>query len=192
MNLIHRLYCRSGHWRSLLRTTLPWATEGVPLDGRAILELGPGPGLTTDWLRPHADALTTIEYDASDAAALAQRLPGVDVRHGDATALPFDTASFDVVLCFTMLHHIPTSDLQDRLLSEARRVLRPGGVFAGSDSRWGPLFALAHAGDTLHLIDPDTFETRLRGAGFVDVTSDRRRSMFRFRAIAPTPVTAPT
>jgi SAM-dependent methyltransferase len=47
----------------------------------------------------------------------------------------------------TMLYHVPTIELQDRLIREARRVLRPGGIFAGSDSRWGPLFALAHLGE---------------------------------------------
>jgi SAM-dependent methyltransferase len=51
--------------------------------------------------------------------------------------MPFADASFEVVLCFTMLHHVPTIELQDRLIREARRVLWPGGIFAGSDSRWG-------------------------------------------------------
>jgi ubiquinone/menaquinone biosynthesis C-methylase UbiE len=44
-------------------------------------------------------------------------------------------AAFDGVVCFTMLHHVPSALLQYRLLAEVARVLRPGGVFAGTGSR---------------------------------------------------------
>ena len=183
MNVIHRLYCRSPRWRHHLRGLLPWATEDVPLTG-SVLELGSGPGLTTDWLRPRTQSLTAVELDEADAARLAERLPDVDVRRADATALPVPDASFDAVVCFTMLHHVPTPEMQDRLFAEARRVLRRGGVFGGSDSRWGPLFAVAHAGDTMRLVDPDGLPRRLRQAGFQDVRVDLRRHALRFRATA--------
>jgi ubiquinone/menaquinone biosynthesis C-methylase UbiE len=58
----------------------------------------------------------------------------------DAEALPFDDASFDLVLGHAILHHIP--DL-DRAFAEFLRVLRPGGtvVFAGEPSRVGDRLA---------------------------------------------------
>lgn len=102
-----------------------------------------------------------------------------------ATAVPLPDASFDVVLCFTVLHHLPDATAQDQLLAEARRVLRPGGTFAGSDSRWGPLFALAHVRDTMTPADPTTFAERLRAAGFGDVSVDVGRHALRFRGTAP-------
>ena len=102
--------------------------------------------------------------------------------HADATNLPFPDGSFDVVVCYTMLHHLPTPALQHQLFAEARRVLRPSGVFAGSDSRWGPLFELAHFGDALCLVDPDRLPARLERAGFVNPTVETRRDVFRFRA----------
>jgi SAM-dependent methyltransferase len=181
MNLIHRVYCRSALWRRHLGVILPWATEGVPLDGH-VLELGSGPGLATDWLQSQAGSLTAVEYDEADAAALSERAPDVDVHHADATDLPFDDGKFDAVLCFTMLHHVPTAPLQDRLFAEARRVLKPTGVFAGSDSRWGPLFAVAHVGDTLMLVDADELPGRLRRAGFSKSEVSKQRGIFRFRA----------
>jgi len=191
MNVIHRYYCRSGRWRHHLQELLPWATADVPLDGAAVLELGSGPGLSTDWLRPRVRTLTTIEYDEHDATTLGRRIPDARVVHGDATALPFTDATFDVVVCFTMLHHVPTRHQQDQLVREARRVLTPGGMFAGCDSRWGPLFALAHVGDTLQLVDPGGFAARLRAAGFVDEQVSQRRHAFRFRATAGRPAPRP-
>lgn len=184
MNTVHRLYCRSGRWRYRLDSLLPWATEGVPLSGAQVLEIGSGPGQTTDWLVLRAGSLAAVELDENDAAALAARLPTVDVRRADATDLPFDDASFDTVVCFTMLHHVPTAELQDRLLAQAARVLRPGGTFAGSDSRWGPLFAVAHLGDTMRLVDADGLPARLAAAGLANATVNKRRDAFRFRATA--------
>ncbi|MBM7509593.1 SAM-dependent methyltransferase [Nocardioides salarius] len=182
MNLIHRLYCRSRPWRAHVRALLPWALDGISLERAAVLELGPGPGLTTDWLVSRVGSLTCLEYDEADASALARGHPGVVVRRGDATALPFESGSFDAVVCFTMLHHLPSAAAQDRLCAEAARVLRPSGLFAGSDSRWGPLFALAHVGDTCTLVDPEALPARLEVAGFDHVEIDTRRDAFRFRA----------
>ena len=182
MNLVHRYYCRSAWWGHHLTRLLPWATEGLPLAGARVLELGSGPGRTTDWLASRVGHLTALEYDQADARALAARRPDVDVIHGDATAMPFPDADFDAVVCFTMLHHIPTPAGQDRLFAEARRVLRPGGAFAGSDSRWGPLFALAHLGDTLTLVDPTALPARLESAGFTHIHRQVAGRAFRFRA----------
>ena len=137
MNRLHRWYCRSDAWRrTVAGALLPWVLDGVAL-GDDVLEIGPGPGLTTDVVRMHTARLTSIEIDARLAGALAERLAGTDVTvvHADATRMPFPDGSFSGAVCCTMLHHVPSSALQDRLLAEVHRVLRPGGVFAGSDSR---------------------------------------------------------
>ena len=185
MNVVHRVYCRSRRWRHHVGGLLPWATDGVPLAGARVLELGSGPGLTTDWLAPRVGSLTALEVDPRDAAALRRRRPDVAVVEASATAVPLPDASFDVVLCFTVLHHLPDAAAQDQLLAEARRVLRPGGTFAGSDSRWGPLFALAHVRDTMTLVDPATFAERLSAAGFGEVSVDVGPHALRFRGTAP-------
>ncbi|MGH3303774.1 MAG: class I SAM-dependent methyltransferase [Streptosporangiaceae bacterium] len=59
---------------------------------------------------------------------------GVQVVQSDATCLPYGSGRFSAVLSFTMLHHLPSTALRDRLFAEAARVLRPDGVFAGTDS----------------------------------------------------------
>ena len=106
---------------------LPWVLADYQL-GDDLLEVGPGPGLTTDILRRHAGHVTAAELDADLAARLAQRLAGtnVEVVTADATRLPFPDRRFSAVACLTMLHHIPSAGLQDTALAEMARVLRAG------------------------------------------------------------------
>lgn len=61
-----------------------------------------------------------------------------------------------------------------------RALERP--AIAGSDSRWGPLLALAHIGDTCTLVDPEELPARLDVGGFGRVDTETRRDAFRFRA----------
>ena len=113
MNWFHRQVCRSGRWRRRVEgELLPWALQGVEL-GDDVLEIGPGPGVTTDLLRGRTRRLTALEVDAAAAAALRQRLNGSGVRvvHGDGVATPFADGSFSSVVAFTMLHHVPTAAL---------------------------------------------------------------------------------
>jgi ubiquinone/menaquinone biosynthesis C-methylase UbiE len=187
VNLFHRWYCRSGRWaRRLYAAILPTTLAGLDL-GDYVLELGPGPGLTTVWLRRHVPRLMALELDPGLAAAARRRLAGSNaiVVEGDATAMPFPDASFSAVVCFTMLHHVPTPALQDRLLAEAHRVLEPGGWFLGSDSTPTPLWNLMHLFDTRTPIDPTTFGQRLAAVGFGVVRVWQTGNRFFFRAQRP-------
>lgn len=184
MNHFHRWFCRTGFWKQTLeKEIIPWALKGVEL-GDDVLEVGPGPGLTTDLLRARLPHLTSIEIDPRLAAALAHRLQGTNVKvvEGDATAMPFADGSFSGAVSFTMLHHVPSPALQDRLLAEVYRVLKPGSVFAGSDSRWSLVFHLIHLWDTMVIVEPRAFGARLEAAGFSDVSVEAASSAFRFRA----------
>jgi SAM-dependent methyltransferase len=183
MNTFHRWYCRSDTWRHTVRERLlPWVLAGVDLGGD-VLEVGPGPGLTTDALAERVPHLTCVEKDPALAASLARRAgAGVEVVEGDATDLPFPTGRFSGAVSCTMLHHVPSPALQDRLLAEVARVLAPGGWLVGSDSLASLLFRLAHWGDTMVLVDPAAFGGRLERAGFTDVRVDRVDRAFRFQA----------
>ncbi|MEQ3553568.1 class I SAM-dependent methyltransferase [Pseudonocardia nematodicida] len=110
---------------------------------------------------------------------------GVDVRHGDGAALPFPDSSFDAVVCFTMLHHVPSRAEQDRLFAEAARVLRPGGTFAGIDSLLSLRFRLIHVGDTMTVVDPVGLPPRLVAAGLDAPGTELGGRSFRFRADRP-------
>lgn len=185
MNLLHRWLCSSARWKKVVETyILPWTLEGLDL-GSNVLEVGPGPGVSTDLLRNRVALLTCVEADRALADALhrRQRDPNVRVVHEDATRMSFPDRTFDGAVCFTMLHHVPSAALQDRLLSEVARVLRPGGIFAGTDSLYSRSFRLLHLFDTMVVVDPVTFPERLRAAGFDDIHVDVMKPYaFRFRA----------
>lgn len=172
---------------------LPWALQGVDL-GESVLEVGPGPGVTTDWLRHRVGHMECLELDPFLADALQRRLSAanVTVRCGDATAMPYPNSCFSSVVSFTMLHHIPTPDLQDRLFREAFRVLQPGGTFAGVDSLPSVLMSVFHIRDTLTLIAPKALAGRLMSAGFSDAHVDIGSSRFRFSARRPIDATIRT
>lgn len=186
MNLVHRWLCRSAGWQKTLNERVPWALAGLDL-GEDVLEVGPGPGLTTDMLRTGVLHLTALEIDGSLATKLAQRLGGtnVDVVQGDATAMPFADRRFSGAVSFTMLHHLPSQSMQDKLLREVCRVLKPGGFFAGVDSRDSWSMRVIHIGDTLVPIDPESFPVRLHEAGFANVSIESNERAFRFAAQRP-------
>jgi SAM-dependent methyltransferase len=184
LNLLHNFLCRSSYWRTALQQQiLPWALRGIDL-GSAVLEVGPGFGVATDVLRQTLPSLVSIEIDRRLAHSLGERLTRTNVRvvQGDGTALPFADRVFSGSVCFTMLHHVPSVHLQDRLLSEVLRVLEPGGVFAGTDSRWSRRMKWLHYRDTLVAVDPSAFGGRLERAGFGDIDIEVKERVFRFRA----------
>jgi len=186
VNLLHHWLCRSARWRKTVQQRVPWVISQADL-GQNVLELGPGPGLTTGLLRLGVQRLTALEIDAKAAESLGSRLRGsnVEVVGGDATAMPFGDARFSGGASFTMLHHVPTADLQDKLLREVWRVLKPGGVFVGSDSLQSWLMRLIHMGDTLVPVDPDAIGRRLEAAGFEVLEVERNADAFRFHARRP-------
>jgi ubiquinone/menaquinone biosynthesis C-methylase UbiE len=166
--------CASQEWAEYLQTdVLPQLAEGVEL-GPRLLEVGPGPGAATDWLRHRVTSLTAVEIDDEAAEMLRARFPdsNVDVVTGDATQLQWEDATFDSVASFTMLHHVPTRRDQDRILAEAWRVLRPGGVLIASDSLPGTDLHEFHVGDTYNPVEPATLIARLQTVGFGRMTVD--------------------
>jgi SAM-dependent methyltransferase len=160
MNENHLQLCASPEWAAYVEEELlPWTLGGAEL-GAEVLEVGAGPGLTTDVLR--------------------LRDSNMEVVHADGTALPFASGRFSTATCFTMLHHVPTMALQDQLLAEVRRVLRPGGLLVGTDSSASSSLGELHVGDTYVPVDPLTLAAPLEGAGFNDVEVETDEGRFRF------------
>ena len=131
VNKWHAELLGTPEWAAFLHEkVLPVVTHGVDL-GDDLLEIGPGPGAATEWLRHRVKRLVALELEPEAAAALGVRFAGTNVEAvtGDATALPYPDGSFDTVGMFTMLHHVPTRALQDAILAGALRALRRAGPY---------------------------------------------------------------
>jgi SAM-dependent methyltransferase len=171
VNAAHLEYCASEDWRRLVHEViLPEALRGVDLGDEAI-EIGPGPGFTTDVLRTMTGRLTAVEIDERLAASLSQRMDGanVDVVLGDATRLDFPASRFTGAASFHMLHHIEPAEAQDRVFGELARVLVPGAVLVAADGTYNEATAAFHEGDTYNPIGPDDLAVRLGATGFGEI-----------------------
>jgi len=181
------LVCDSPEWRAAVRDEMiPWAVGDLDL-GDDVLEIGPGYGATTDVFCQLLPRLTSVEVDPDLAARLQDRYAGthVEVILGDATALNFPDGRFSAVVCFSMLHHVSSPELQDRLFAEAARVLRPGSPMVAVDGVESEGVRAFHEGDTYQPIDPTTLPLRLNGVGFANV--EVRLNEYGWAAVARRP-----
>jgi SAM-dependent methyltransferase len=166
----------------------------VPLAGPVrMLDVGCGTGQSRQIYR-----LAGLEYVGVDLSSVAlerarAKYPQDTWQCADASALPFDDASFDLVAFSSVLHHIP--DFR-RPLEEACRVLRPGGhVFAFDPNLLHPAMALfRHPRSPLYRPEgvspnerpllPSRLARALRTAGFCEIRQ-RCQAAIPYRAVAP-------
>jgi 16S rRNA A1518/A1519 N6-dimethyltransferase RsmA/KsgA/DIM1 with predicted DNA glycosylase/AP lyase activity len=123
MNRLHRWYCRQAPGKRNL------ALKDVELEDD-VLEIGPGPGLTTDWLRDRCSRLSCLEVDQDLASSLKERTAGsnIHVECGDATEMPHADGLFSTVVLFTVLHHVPSAPAPTLLPQKANTHFRLVGV----------------------------------------------------------------
>jgi SAM-dependent methyltransferase len=187
MNEQHLTYLASPEWAARLRADLlPWI-ERVAVLGDDVLEIGPGPGLTTDILRERAAQVTAVELDGALASALKERLAttNVAVVQGDAAALDLPDDRFTAATCFSVLHHVPSPEEQDRILVEILRVLRPGAGLFATDARDLEPIRRGHDDDTFVPLPADTLAERLGRLGYTDVDLEVGDYEIRFAAYRP-------
>ncbi len=133
----------------------------LPLEGARVLELGCGRAWMTRMLveRFGAAEVVATEVDRVQLEKNLQMtdLPNVTFVYGGAESIDAEDGSFDVVVMFKSLHHVPVA-LMDAALAEIGRVLRPGGMAWFSEPvYWGPF------NDILRLFHD---EKRVRQAAF--------------------------
>jgi ubiquinone/menaquinone biosynthesis C-methylase UbiE len=146
------LTMREPRWRPQLATAV---LEGLD-DGDVVVDVGCGTATLAIDLAARRSGVRVIGVDGDpQILRLARAKPGaerVELREGDATALPLEDDSAAAVVCALLLHHLlPAS--KSAALREARRVLRPGGILHIAD--WGrPADAFAAGGfSVLQLFD---------------------------------------
>ena len=180
-----------------------WAPQLIEFAGVAagddVLDVACGTGIVARDARAvvgPGGSVVGVDLNAAMWAVAGRVEPGVDWRHGDATALPVDDASFDAVLCQMAFMFFPDPDA---VLREMRRAARPGGVVAAlvpaaieDQPAYGPLVDLAVAefgprarpllGAYWSCGDLDAFTARFRDVGLTDVVADTRSAPALFES----------
>ncbi|MGA9061400.1 MAG: methyltransferase domain-containing protein [Terracidiphilus sp.] len=105
--------------------------------GQRILDLGCGDGQLTERIAAAGAIVTGI--DASQEMVAAARARGVKADRGTAESLPYPDRNFDAVFSNAVLHWVRG---QDEMLSQVRRVLRPGGRFVAEMGGHGNIAAI--------------------------------------------------
>ena len=131
---------------------LPFLNEAMD-----VLDVGCGPGTITAALAKAARSATGIDINAhairsARDMAFADRLDNAGFVQASMTALPFRDAWFDAVFFHAVLYHLDARMLASTL-SEARRVLKPGGVIATRDADVGGNLLYPETPDLLLALD---------------------------------------
>lgn len=92
-----------------------------------LLDLCCGPGSLAAAAAGRGAISLGLDFSAAMLAEARAAHPGLSFREGDAEKLPFPDAAFDSVVSSFGIHHVPRPE---RALTEALRVLRPGGTIA--------------------------------------------------------------
>ena len=131
--------------------------EFVPLAGRRIADIGCGDGALARLMARAGAHVIGVDNNPAQLGRAAAATPAADEIYVMAVGerLPFPAASFDAVVIFNALHHIPVA-AQSAALAEVARVLRPGGLaYIAEPLAEGANFELAR------LVDDET-EVRAR------------------------------
>src|ERR1700730_7237235 len=176
-------------YRALARwVLLPWALQGLSPSGEA-LEIGSGSGAMAAQLLRKFPALRLIatDYDPEMVAvahrSLAHFRPRATAEQVDAAALPFADGRFDVVLSFAMLHQV--GDWAGAV-TEAIRVIRPGGYFVGYDLLHGAPLHHGHHDEprSTGMMGPGQLDALLGRLAVTDVRTRRSAGSFALRFFA--------
>ena len=102
------------------------------VNARRILEVGCGTGFWLNTFRPMVDVAYGLDYSLGMLEQAKRQPSPLELLRGDAIHLPYQDNFFDLLYCVDAIHHFGKPGL---FISEAFRVLRPGGALAvvGSD-----------------------------------------------------------
>jgi cyclopropane fatty-acyl-phospholipid synthase-like methyltransferase len=122
-------------WASRIadETRLAWLADLLELlpERPDVLELGVGAGVQSSRILAERGCLTGVDLSREQLRRARERLPGATLIHGDFATVELPPASFDAVVAFYVLNHLPQDEVGP-LLVRVAGWLRPGGWFLAS------------------------------------------------------------
>jgi len=165
--------------------------------GAQLLDVATGPGYVAAAAAARGAKAVGVDFSAPMVAHARTLNPAVEFQEGDAEAIPFPDRSFDaVVMNFGMLHLARP----ERAMTQAARVLKPGGCFAFTvwakpeeavgfgiilraiQSHGNPGVQLPQGPSFFRFSDPAECDRTLREAGFLNVRVTSLPQVWRFNA----------
>ncbi|HNY99933.1 MAG TPA: methyltransferase domain-containing protein [Anaerolineaceae bacterium] len=130
----HQRYLQQASWTQDLRRYL-FAQVGMEKAAR-VIEIGCGTGaILSDILDSNPSGVYGLDISAENLHLASETSSGCHLTHGDALNLPFESGTFDLVLCHYFLLWV---SYPGRGLAEMRRITRPGGyVIALAEPDYG-------------------------------------------------------
>ncbi|MFT7462776.1 MAG: SAM-dependent methyltransferase [Pseudohongiellaceae bacterium] len=171
---MERRYSPGRTWESATRAVLGLVNLGD------VLDVASGDGALAELLAPRARSMTCLDWSPTVTAAGRRRSPSLRFHRGDMQALPFRDDSFDQVLLVNSLSYARQPEL---VVSEAARVLRPGGRIIASTLRAHGHESVAQDYNHVQLgFEPEQLGRFFTDAGLVvelcNVTSTERRAPY--------------
>jgi len=166
-------------------------------NGARMLDVASGPGYVAAAAAARGAGVVGVDFSAPMVARARMIYPTVEFQEGDAEAISFPDGTFDaVVMNFGMLHLARP----ERAMTQAARVLKPGGCFAFTvwakpeeavgfgiilkaiQSHGNPAVQLPQGPSFFRFSDPPECDRTLREAGFLNVTVTSVPQVWRFNA----------
>ena len=155
-------------WNAAMRDVAAMLLSDVNLpETGTILDVGCGSGQTLTWFNQRFGSWRTLGCDISPEAVSAASRAGFEIAQASALALPYPSATADVVITLDVLQHVPLGGGDLTALQEMRRVLKPGGwLFVRTNAQSFPATPDDHAFQ-FHRYEPGELRDKLAAAGFV-------------------------
>lgn len=172
------------HFARLTTQTVPATLDAARVaEGTRLLDVCTGPGMLAGAALERGALVVGLDFSGKLLEIAKRNVPGAQFQQGDAQALPFESESFDAIVCGYGIIHIPEPQ---RAFSEMHRVLKPAGYLAVSvweapkpSNGFGLLFAaikryadlnvpLPHGPDFFQFSEPEKLKAALQGTGFGD------------------------
>ena len=108
---------------------------GLNTDAVSLLDVGCGIGLLHQYITPSITNIHGIDVSEESLKIASDFNRGVIYKHFDGKKFPYADATFDCVICFCVLHHVPVSQWNE-FVNEMSRVTKSGGMIIFIEHNW--------------------------------------------------------